>query len=55
MWWFPCAGSKKAFAAGADIKEMLPRTYTQCYTSNMFANWAEVAKLKKPVSSPPHK
>lgn len=42
-------GSKKAFAAGADIKEMQPRTYTECYTTNMFANWAEVAKLKKPT------
>jgi 1,4-dihydroxy-2-naphthoyl-CoA synthase len=44
-------GSEKAFAAGADIKEMQPLTYTQTYTSNMFAEWGDIAKLRKPVSS----
>lgn len=42
-------GSEKAFAAGADIKEMSTRTYVENYTSNMFANWADVAKLPKPT------
>jgi 1,4-dihydroxy-2-naphthoyl-CoA synthase len=44
-------GSEKAFAAGADIKEMQPLTYTQTYTSNMFAEWGDIAKLRKPVRS----
>ena len=42
-------GSDKAFAAGADIKEMAPRNFVECYTKNMFANWADVAKLSKPT------
>ncbi|RYG66404.1 hypothetical protein EON64_09845 [archaeon] len=42
-------GSEKAFAAGADIKEMSSRSYMDCYTNNMFANWTEVAKFNKPV------
>jgi hypothetical protein len=44
-------GSEKAFAAGADIKEMQPLTYTETYTSNMFAEWGDIAKLRKPVRS----
>jgi enoyl-CoA hydratase/carnithine racemase len=30
-------GSKKAFAAGADIKEMSSKTFVQCFGQNMFA------------------
>lgn len=45
-------GSEKAFAAGADIKEMATKTYAETYGTNMFANWGDVAKLSKPVSSP---
>jgi len=44
-------GSEKAFAAGADIKEMSTKTYAETYGTNMFANWGDVAKLSKPVSS----
>ncbi len=43
-------GSDKAFAAGADIKEMSTLTYQDCYKSNLFANWGDIAKLSKPVS-----
>lgn len=43
-------GSEKAFAAGADIKEMKDRTYPECYHKNLFANWNEISKLSKPVS-----
>ena len=43
-------GSEKAFAAGADIKEMSTKTFDQTYNTNMFANWADVAKFSKPVS-----
>lgn len=42
-------GSEKAFAAGADIKEMKERSYTDCYKMNLFSNWTEVAKFSKPV------
>lgn len=43
-------GSEKAFAAGADIKEMSTMTFAQCYTNNLFENWTEVPKISKPVS-----
>ena len=42
-------GSSKAFAAGADIKEMAPRDYIQCYTKNMFADWANLSKVQTPT------
>ena len=42
-------GSEKAFAAGADIKEMQSRTYVDCYTKNQFSNWADITKLNKPT------
>ena len=43
-------GSKKAFAAGADIKEMATRNYIECYTQNLFESWTGVTKITKPVS-----
>ena len=43
-------GSEKAFAAGADIKEMAGRSFVECYTKNMFKNWGDVAAINKPVS-----
>ena len=43
-------GSKKAFAAGADIKEMSSRNYIECYTNNLFESWADVTRITKPVS-----
>lgn len=42
-------GSEKAFAAGADIKEMKDTTYSKCITSNFLNNWSRVAQTKKPV------
>lgn len=51
LWYF--LGSEKAFAAGADIKEMQPLTYVDCYSQNLFSNWVEVARLSKPVSLSP--
>ena len=32
-------GSDRAFAAGADIKEMLPRTYPDTYMTDMLTWW----------------
>jgi enoyl-CoA hydratase/carnithine racemase len=28
---------------------MLPRSYVDCYSGNMFANWGDIAKISKPV------
>ena len=42
-------GSEKAFAAGADIREMAQRTYVESYTSNMFKNWTDITKVRKPT------
>lgn len=42
-------GSAKAFAAGADIKEMQPRDYMEMYLSDWFAVWDQFAQLRKPT------
>jgi len=42
-------GSEKAFAAGADIKEMQDKTYIQAYQENFLAEWDRVADIRKPV------
>ncbi len=42
-------GSEKAFAAGADIKEMADRTYMDVYKSNFIATWERLAQCRKPV------
>lgn len=42
-------GSERAFAAGADIKEMANKQFPQTYTANMFSDWADLTKLSKPV------
>ncbi|MGM7775834.1 enoyl-CoA hydratase [Arthrobacter sp. KNU-44] len=43
------AGSERAFAAGADIKEMAPRSYMEMYTQNWFAGWDELARVRTPM------
>ncbi|HYM32445.1 MAG TPA: enoyl-CoA hydratase [Candidatus Cybelea sp.] len=43
-------GSEKAFAAGADIKEMQPKTYMDVYMEDFItANWERTAACRKPV------
>ena len=42
-------GSEKAFAAGADIKEMQSKTYMQAFKEDFIANWDRVARARKPV------
>ncbi|KAF0972184.1 hypothetical protein FDP41_009492 [Naegleria fowleri] len=42
-------GSKKAFAAGADIKEMSTMTSMQVYQENLFGELEVVAKARKPI------
>lgn len=42
-------GSAKAFAAGADIKEMQNQTYTDMHGSDFFGQWDALATLRKPT------
>ena len=41
-------GSEKAFAAGADIKEMQSQGFADMYGSNFFAGWEQVTATRKP-------
>ena len=41
-------GSEKAFAAGADIKEMLPKGFSAMYAENFFAGFERVTATRKP-------
>lgn len=41
-------GSEKAFAAGADIKEMQTQGFADMYSSNFFAGWEKVTSTRKP-------
>jgi enoyl-CoA hydratase len=42
-------GSEKAFAAGADIKEMATKSYMEAYLGDFIASWDRVAQQRKPV------
>src|SRR5437667_5025937 len=43
-------GSEKAFAAGADIKEMADKTYIEAYREDFITSgWERVAQCRKPV------
>lgn len=42
-------GSEKAFAAGADIKEMQPKTYMDVYKEDLFEKANRIAEARKPV------
>jgi len=42
-------GKGKAFAAGADIPEMSSRDFAYAYNTNMFAQWADICKISKPI------
>ena len=42
-------GSEKAFAAGADIKEMADKTYIETYLGNFAADWDHAAQARKPI------
>ncbi len=41
-------GSEKAFAAGADIKEMQDQGFADMFGSNFFAGWEQVTDTRKP-------
>jgi enoyl-CoA hydratase len=42
-------GSEKAFAAGADIKEMQNLAYTDALFADSFAGWSALANVRKPI------
>lgn len=43
-------GSERAFAAGADIKEMQPKTFIDVYGGNFISShWEAVTRCRKPV------
>jgi enoyl-CoA hydratase len=42
-------GSEKAFAAGADIKEMAEKTFAEAYLGDFAANWDRASTVRKPV------
>jgi enoyl-CoA hydratase len=42
-------GSDKAFAAGADIKEMAEKTFAEAYLGDFAANWDRASTVRKPV------
>ena len=43
------AGSEKAFAAGADIKEMADKSFIEAYLGDFVSNWNAPASARKPV------
>lgn len=42
-------GSEKAFAAGADIKEMQPKSYMDVYTEDLFSAWDRLSAARTPI------
>lgn len=42
-------GSEKAFAAGADIKEMADKTFIEAYLGNFAADWSAPSLARKPI------
>jgi enoyl-CoA hydratase len=42
-------GSEKAFAAGADIKEMQAIDYVDAYLGDFFVGWEEFTRMRKPI------
>lgn len=42
-------GSEKAFAAGADIKEMKDKEFASAYKSNFLGHWTKLTTIRKPI------
>lgn len=42
-------GSDKAFAAGADIKQMQTKTYMEAFKQDFIAEWDRLARCRKPT------
>jgi enoyl-CoA hydratase len=43
------SGNEKAFAAGADIKQMAGKTAIDMYNVDQFSTWDTIKKIKKPI------
>ena len=43
------SGDDRAFAAGADIREMAGRSAIDMYQADQFARWEVIRKMKKPI------
>lgn len=44
-------GNDRAFAAGADIKEMLPMNASKALKKNFLGNWSEISQIGIPIIS----
>ncbi|MBC8037122.1 MAG: enoyl-CoA hydratase/isomerase family protein, partial [Rhizobiales bacterium] len=42
-------GSEKAFAAGADVKDMVDKTAAQMLAGNYFAEFDQISRIRKPI------
>ena len=42
-------GSEKAFAAGADVREMKDKTFTDVYLNDFLSTWDKVTEFRKPI------
>ncbi|KAG6821031.1 hypothetical protein H0H93_007921 [Arthromyces matolae] len=42
-------GSEKAFAAGADIKEMKDLSFSDAYKNNFLEDWSKITRIRKPI------
>lgn len=42
-------GSEKAFAAGADIKQMQSKSYMDTFSEDFFADWNALTRVRKPI------
>ena len=42
-------GSERAFAAGADIKEMAPKTFSEVYAEDFFSEWDRLSSARTPI------
>lgn len=42
-------GSERAFAAGADIKEMADKSFADVHAENLFADWDRLARVRTPI------
>ncbi|CAG8507706.1 13082_t:CDS:10 [Ambispora leptoticha] len=42
-------GNERAFAAGADIKEMQDKTFAEVYKANFLGHWGRIIDIRKPI------
>ena len=42
-------GSTKAFAAGADIKEMKDKEFAEVYGGDFLGHWTRISAFRKPI------